>query len=162
MNLSSRCLCGSGIAYQDCCAPFHLGEKYPTTAQALMRSRYTAYALRNVAYLQATWDVTKRPEHIDFSRENIEWLRLEIIECKKGGMKDAKGIVVFKAYYQQDGEEHCMNEISRFTKHQGLWFYLDGVIKSIGKVGINTNQGLNALCACGSGKKFKRCCATKA
>jgi SEC-C motif-containing protein len=51
-----------------------------------------------------------------------------------------------------------MNEISRFTKINGHWFYLDGVIKSIGKVGMQTNQGKNAQCSCGSGKKFKRCC----
>ena len=123
-----------------------------------MRSRYTAYALRNAAYLQATWDATKRPEGIDFSRENIEWLRLEITETKKGGVKDSKGLVTFKAFYSQEGEEHSMNEISRFTKHDGQWFYLDGMIKSIGKVGGQVNLGKNAPCACGSGKKFKRCC----
>ncbi len=158
MNTSTLCLCGSGIDYQHCCGLFHSGEKIPATAEALMRSRYTAYALRNGAYLQETWDATKRPEKIDFSRENIDWLRLEIIDTKKGGIKDSKGVVSFKAYFMQDGEEHVMNEISRFTKINGRWFYLDGVIKSIGKVGLQTNQGKNALCSCGSGKKFKRCC----
>ena len=67
-------------------------------------------------------------------------------------------MVAFKAFYNQDGEEHVMNEISRFTKTNGRWFYLDGVIKSMGKVDLQTNQGKNALCSCGSGKKFKRCC----
>jgi SEC-C motif domain protein len=161
LNPTTPCLCGSTIAYGDCCQPFHLGEKIPSTAQALMRSRYTAYALQNGAYLQATWDATKRPESIDFSRENIEWLRLEITETKKGGAKDAKGLVTFKAFYIQNAEEHVMNEISRFTKHEGRWFYLDGVIKSIGKVGLETNLGKNAPCACGSGKKFKRCCGAE-
>lgn len=160
MTTHSACLCGTGLAYQDCCAPFHLGEKFPPTAVALMRSRYTAYALRDAAYLQATWAAEKRPAHIDFSRENSQWLRLEIIETKKGDLKDQKGIVVFKAYFLQAGEEQVMNEISRFIKSQGRWFYLDGVIKSIGKVGVQTNQGLNAPCACGSGKKFKRCCGS--
>lgn len=128
------------------------------TAEALMRSRYTAYALRDGAYLQATWDVTKRPERIDFSRENIEWLRLEITETKKGGINDSKGLVTFKAFYSQEGEEYAMNEISRFVKHEGRWFYLDGTIKSIGKINGQVNLGKNAPCACGSGKKFKRCC----
>jgi SEC-C motif-containing protein len=123
-----------------------------------MRSRYTAYVLRNAAYLQETWDATKRPEKIDFSREKIDWLRLEITDIKKGGIKVSKGVVAFKAFYKQDGEEHVMNEVSRFTKINGRWFYLDGVIKSMGKVDMQTNQGKNALCACGSGKKFKRCC----
>ena len=123
-----------------------------------MRSRYSAYVLRNGAYLQATWESTRRPGAIDLSRENIDWLRLEISEIKKGGIKDSKGVVAFKAFYSQDGEEHVMNEISRFTKINGRWFYLDGVIKSMGKVNQQTNQGKNALCSCGSGKKFKRCC----
>ena len=122
-----------------------------------MRSRYTAYVLRNAAYLQETWDATRRPEKIDFSRENIDWLKLEITGTKKGGIKDSKGVVVFKAFYSQDGEEHVMYEISRFTKINGRWFYLDGVIKSMGKVDLQTNQGKNALCSCGSGKKFKSC-----
>lgn len=123
-----------------------------------MRSRYSAYALRNAAYLQETWDAAKRPKDIDFSKETIEWVRLEISETKKGAAKDSKGIVVFKAFYLDNGEEHYINEISRFTKVNGRWFYLDGVIKSIGKTSAQTNLGKNAPCACGSGKKFKRCC----
>lgn len=158
MNIHTLCLCGSGFDYQYCCGPFHSGAKIPATAETLMRSRYTAYVLRNAAYLQETWDATKRPEKIDFSREKIGWLRLEISDIKKGGIKDSKGVVAFKAFYSQDGEEHVMNEISRFTKINGRWFYLDGVIKSMGKVDLQTNQGKNALCSCGSGKKFKRCC----
>jgi SEC-C motif-containing protein len=157
-NRRCFCLCGSGIAYQHCCGPFHTGEKIPATAVTLMRSRYTAYVLRNVVYLQETWDVSLRPNVIDFSRENINWLRLEITDIKKGEAKDSKGVVAFKAFYSQDGEEHVMNEISRFTKTNGRWFYLDGVIKSMGKVDQQTNLGKNAPCACGSGKKFKRCC----
>ena len=158
MILSSPCLCGSSLEYQDCCEPFHSGKSYPLTALALMRSRYVAYVLRNVAYLQETWDISKRPTAIDFSRENITWLRLEIVELKKGECNDSKGIVTFKAFYQQDDSECVMNEISRFTKTNGRWFYLDGVIKSMGAVNLQTNQGKNAACTCGSGKKFKRCC----
>lgn len=130
----------------------------PATAELLMRSRYSAYVLRNAEYLQQTWDATKRPEAIDFSREKITWLRLEITDIKKGTVKDTKGVVAFKAFYSQDGEECVMNEISRFTKIAGRWFYLDGVIKSMGRVDMQTNQGKNAPCTCGSGKKFKRCC----
>ena len=158
MNTPTPCLCGSGIEYQQCCGPYHSGEKVPATAEALMRSRYSAYVLRYAAYLQETWDATKRPEKIDFSREKIDWLRLEITETKKGGIKDSKGVVAFKAFFMLDDEEHVMNEISRFTKINGRWFYLDGVIKSMGKVGLQSNQGKNAQCTCGSGKKFKRCC----
>jgi SEC-C motif domain protein len=157
LDFHPLCRCGSGIDYHQCCGPFHLGEKIPATAEAMMRSRYSAYAMRNAPYLQETWDVTKRPGNIDFFTENVDWLRLEIADTKKGGIKDSKGVVSFKAFYMQDGEERVMSEISRFTKINGRWFYLDGVINSA-KVGLQTNSGRNALCSCGSGKKFKRCC----
>ncbi len=154
------CLCGSNLPYQICCRPYHLNEKYPTTAAQLMRSRFTAYALRNSDYLQATWDVHKRPKHIDFSQETVRWLKLDIIALTKGTAQDQRGIVEFKAFYSLAGQTAVMHEISRFKKIANRWFYVDGVVKSI----VNTDsqviqQNRNALCACGSGKKFKRCCA---
>ncbi|MGR9116220.1 MAG: YchJ family protein [Gammaproteobacteria bacterium] len=158
MNTSTACLCGSLLLYEQCCGPFHAGIDYPDTAQALMRSRFTAYAKHDDAYLLSTWEPSKRPASIDFSKDQAEWLRLEILSCKKGGKNDSKGLVEFKAYYLLDGEEHVMHELSRFNKEGGRWLYLDGVVKSVGKVGLQTNQGKNAPCPCGSGKKFKRCC----
>lgn len=156
LNSTDACLCGSGKVYADCCQAYHTNQKIPETAEALMRSRYTAYALHNADYLRATWDVKKCPENIDFSRETLTWLRLEVIETKKGGAKDDKGLVTFKAYYEQDGAEYCLHEVSRFIKQNGRWFYLDGAIKSIGAGTVNL--GKNAPCSCGSGKKYKRCC----
>jgi len=123
-----------------------------------MRSRFTAYALRNVDYLLDTWDKTTRPAKIDFSKETVDWTQLEIISRKKGEASDKKGIVEFKAYYDSDGKQHVMREISRFRKSDKLWVYLDGKVRSIAKVGEKTNQGRNAPCPCGSGKKAKRCC----
>jgi SEC-C motif-containing protein len=72
LNTHKLCFCGSVIEYKQCCEPFHSGEKIPATAEALMRSRYTAYALHNAAYLQETRDATRRPEKMDFSREKID------------------------------------------------------------------------------------------
>lgn len=155
---SEYCLCGSGLPYGQCCGLFHSGQTLPVTAEALMRSRFTAYALRNADYLSHTWDADRCPETIDFSREKAEWRKLEIIETKKGGAKDGKGLVEFKAYFIQEGEEYALHEISRFIKTANRWYYLDGVVKSIAKVGLNTNLGKNAPCSCGSGKKYKRCC----
>jgi SEC-C motif-containing protein len=152
------CLCGSGLAYLECCGQFHNGDKTPATAEGLMRSRFTAYALRNTEYLMATWDATTRPKAIDFSKETAEWLRLIIEMVKKGGPKDSKGLVEFKAFYRQDGVEQVMSETSRFTKQAGRWFYLGGVVKLIGNANQQINEGKNAPCSCGSGKKFKRCC----
>ena len=152
------CLCGSGSVYAECCALYHGGQQFPVTAENLMRSRFTAYAKRNAEYLLASWNASKRPASIDFSKETAVWQRLQIISCKKGGAKDSKGIVEFKAFYEQDGEDFFMHEISRFIKTGRQWLYMDGVIKAAGKVEYQVNAGKNALCACGSGKKFKRCC----
>ena len=153
-----HCLCSNNIEYEACCQPFHADEQTPRTAEALMRSRFTAYAMQNETYLLKTWDTSKRPKDIDFSKEQADWTKLEIVKTKKGGEKDSKGVVEFKAYYIQDNVEYVMNEVSRFIKQAGRWFYLDGVVKSVKQVGQQSNQGKNAPCSCGSGKKFKRCC----
>ncbi|MGZ4958915.1 MAG: YchJ family protein [Methylomonas sp.] len=155
---NETCLCGSGQTYPECCGRYHSGELAPPTAEALMRSRFSAYARRDVDYLLASWDPGKRPATIDFSKETAEWQKLEIIGTKKGGSKDNKGIVDFKAYYTQDGEDYFMHEISRFVKLGPRWLYLDGVVKAAGKVSTTSDTGKNAPCPCGSGKKFKRCC----
>ncbi|MGR9051316.1 MAG: YchJ family protein [Gammaproteobacteria bacterium] len=157
-NVAEDCLCGSGMSYRQCCEPYHLGTALPDTAEALMRSRFTAYARHDAEYLSTTWDASKRPERIDFAKEQAEWRKLDIIARKKGGKSDQKGLVEFKAYYVLDGDEYAMHELSRFKKTNGRWYYLDGVVKSIGKVGLDTRQGRNAPCPCGSGKKYKRCC----
>ena len=158
MSTQTHCLCGSGIEYAHCCEPFHSGAISAPTAEALMRSRFTAFAMHNTSYLLKTWEVSKRPADIDFSKDVAEWQRLEIINTKKGGAKDSKGLVEFKAFYLLDGEEHVMNEISRFRRLGRQWLYLDGAVKSIARVGQQTSQGKNSPCFCGSGKKYKRCC----
>ena len=158
---TTNCLCGSGVPYSQCCELLHSGQSTALTAEALMRSRFTAYAMHNDAYLLSTWDLASRPTAVDFSKDTGEWTRLEIVMLKKGMAKDHKGIVEFKAHFTVDGEQRVMNEISRFVKKQGQWFYQDGKVKSIALDHGSFNQGLNASCACGSGKKFKRCCGKK-
>jgi SEC-C motif-containing protein len=157
-DIETACLCGSEIEYSLCCEPFHKKLKLPSTAEALMRSRFVAYAKQNQAYLLETWHTSKRPKIIDFSKQEAVWTALDIIKTKKGMAKDSKGIVEFKAYYSLDSEAYVMNEISRFIKASGQWQYLEGLVKSVSKVNQQANQGKNAPCSCGSGKKFKRCC----
>jgi SEC-C motif domain protein len=158
LDIRLLCPCGSNVDYVDCCKPYHSGEKSALTAEALMRSRFSAYALDDTAYIIKTWAGSVQPEKIDFSKEPIEWSRLEIVGTKKGGIKDSKGIVEFKAYYIQNAEELVLHEASRFIKTNGRWLYLDGVVKSVGKIIPQSNEGKNAPCSCGSGKKYKRCC----
>ncbi|MEY4768784.1 MAG: hypothetical protein RL637_1423 [Pseudomonadota bacterium] len=152
------CLCGSGILFNDCCEAYHRGDKYPATAEMLMRSRFTGYALQNSDYLLATWDKNTRPKQIDFSKEIAEWSGLEILMVKKGQIQDDKGLIEFKAYYRFNQQLCVLHELSRFKKSAGQWFYLDGMVKSSGQIQTKVIQGKNALCECGSGIKFKRCC----
>ena len=125
---SSLCPCGSNQNYAECCQLFHVGKYLPVTAEALMRSRYSAYVFKNSDYLLATWYKTTRPKQLDFSQDNTTWKKLEILNCKKGGAKDDKGRVEFNAFYVQDNEIRLMHEISRFKKIAGRWFYVDGVL----------------------------------
>ncbi|MGR8933442.1 MAG: YchJ family protein [Gammaproteobacteria bacterium] len=132
--------------------------KTAATAETLMRSRFSAFVLQLEDYLLATWDKSNCPTHIDFSKDAAEWQHLEIIDCKKGSVSDNKGVVEFKAYYRLNGEEYALHEISRFIKQQGRWLYASGTVKTIVQPEQHSNKSLNALCSCGSGKKFKRCC----
>lgn len=124
-----------------------------------MRSRFSAYAAHNADYLLATWDTNTRPQHVEFSKEeDLAWERLDILSKKKGQIKDHRGIVEFKAHYKTDGQSYALHEISRFVKRNGRWYYLDGVVKSVGQSTAQSTQSRNAPCPCGSGKKYKRCC----
>ena len=158
MDSLSSSVSGSGIGYQQCCGVFHIGDSLPSTAEALMRSRFTAYAIDNSDYILATWNAATAPQQSKLTEEEIVWQRLEIVDTKKGEINDSKGIVEFKAFYLNKGEEFILHEVSRFAKTDGRWFYIDGVVKKVGKIIQQNNQGKNAPCSCGSGKKFKRCC----
>jgi SEC-C motif domain protein len=127
-----------------------------------MRSRFAAYALNNMVYIQHTWDSSTRPkeEKLNFGSEHIDWQKLDVINVKKGTVSDNKGMVEFKATYLKDGIEHVLHEVSRFAKTKNRWFYVDGVIKTAGQVVKQSNEGKNAPCPCGSGRKFKRCCVS--
>lgn len=144
------CPCGSGQNLVDCCAPVIAGESIAKTAEALMRSRYTAYVLGNAGYLAASWHPSTRPAQLDVSGQ-IEWLGLDVRACRAGLAADTKGTVEFIARYRQQDGQGQVRENSRFVKEQGVWFYLDGDLKT-------ATAGRNDPCICGSGKKFKKCC----
>jgi SEC-C motif-containing protein len=122
------CPCGSNQNYAECCEPFHNNAKIAPTAEMLMRSRYSAYVLKKADYLLATWYKNMCPKSLDFSQEATIWQKLEILNTKKGGVKDEKGRVEFNAFYLQDGENCLMHEIIRFKKVACRWFYVDGVL----------------------------------
>lgn len=150
-EVMEKCPCGSGKAYRDCCAPLHHGEKSAASAEALMRSRYSAYVLKLSDYLAETWHSPTRPASLDIGSDDTPWQRLTIIATDKGNESDSEGTVEFAAYYQ-GGQLH---ERSRFVKEEGKWFYLDGeILPPVASAKV----GRNDPCPCGSGKKYKKCC----
>ncbi|MEW6313612.1 MAG: YchJ family protein [Pseudomonadota bacterium] len=128
--LANSCPCGSGVAYAECCAHFHRGAAAPS-AEALMRSRYSAYVLCLEDYLLATWHASTRPARLDLEQERrTQWLGLRVVATRSGMADDGSGSVEFVARYKVNGKAGRLHEISRFLREQGRWFYLDGEIES--------------------------------
>jgi SEC-C motif domain protein len=121
MNL---CFCNSQKAFQDCCEPYIKGLKKAPTAEALMRSRYSAYATHQVDYLVETTHVSQRALH---SKVDIllwatanQWQKLEVI-------KTSSTTVEFKAYYLDTNKnQQIHHEFSTFIQEEGVWYYVDG------------------------------------
>lgn len=133
--------------------------RVPTTARALMRSRYTAYVRMDAAYLLSTWHPSTRPLQLQFeAEENVTWQGLRLIGTDRGEEDDLEGEVEFVAYFRQGNEERCMGEKSRFVREQARWLYVDGVAIPCGRPEASDKRGRNSPCPCGSGRKFKRCC----
>ncbi len=119
------CPCGSGQPYAGCCRRWHAGEAAPT-AEALMRSRYSAYVLTLADYLQSTWHASTRPETLDLAADAAEtrWLGLEVKRHATTG--DDRATVEFVARYRIGGRGHRLHETSRFVREGGRWYYVDG------------------------------------
>lgn len=125
----NACLCGSGKPYAGCCGGLHAGTIDAPSAEALMRSRYSAYVLGLEPYLLATWHATTRPAALGLAEESAtKWLGLEI---KGRQMPDASHATVeFVARYRVAGRGHRLHEISNFIREAGRWFYVDGDVRS--------------------------------
>jgi SEC-C motif domain protein len=121
------CPCGSGGDFARCCGAVHRGERPADTAEALMRSRFSAFAVGDTDYLLRSWDPSTRPPVLDLE-DTITWRRLQIVDTEAGGPDDATGIVEFRAQYLQDGRRQILHERSRFRRgRDGAWRYVDGV-----------------------------------
>jgi len=126
--LNESCLCGSEKPYSQCCFPFHSRDKYPETAEQLMRSRYVAYAKHLESYLLETWHQSNRPVSFEFDSD-LTWHQLIINDCKKGRKKDQEGWVTFTAFYQVAGNQNQFQEKSYFIRDENdHWCYVAGDI----------------------------------
>lgn len=122
----ARCPCLSGLTYGECCGPLHRGERVAPTALALMRSRYSAFAVHDGEYLSATWHPRSRPDVIGLDTRE-RWYRLDIEETVGGGPLDSQGVVEFTAYHRSDDERGSLHERSGFVREQGRWWYVGRV-----------------------------------
>lgn len=130
MTQTISCPCGSQTPYSACCQPAIEGQKSAATAEALMRSRYTAYVLEEWRYLYNSWHPQTRPTRKSLSRtEKTDWQSLEILSTTGGQALDNKGTVEFRASWKTaDGIISSLHEKSRFERLQGKWVYIDGDI----------------------------------
>ncbi|WP_275271596.1 YchJ family protein [Limnobacter sp. P1] len=124
-NKTQPCPCGNGV-YQACCQPFHLHAMLAPTAEALMRSRYSAYALGLSDYVLSTWHISTRPKHLDLQQELAQgkWLGVNV---KGHWPQGSKAEVEFVARYKpNNGPASRLHERSRFVQENGHWYYVDG------------------------------------
>lgn len=120
------CPCGTGVDYDACCGPWHRGGDAPT-APALMRSRYSAYARGDLAHVRRTWHPSTRPADLA-PGEDVEWLRLHVVDTEDGGAGDRTGVVEFVARYRAHGRPGTLRERSEFVREDGRWYYLRGTV----------------------------------
>ena len=161
------CVCGIDESTETHCLPFIKGEKSPETAEALMRSRYSAYVLGEIDYVldthtpEAAADVDRKSTEL-WSKQS-KWLGLEVTSTDKGGPEDTEGTVEFVAKYKLRNVTVEHRERAHFEKRDGKWKFADAEqlagppIKNEGP-----KVGRNDPCPCGSGKKYKKCCGKAA
>ena len=120
------CPCGSSLTYDKCCGPVIQGDKPASTAEQLMRSRYSAYTKVDTGYLRASLHPDKRSDFDEKSTrtwaEGSEWHRLEIVETMGGGPGDTQGQVEFTATFSEDGVRREHREQATFKKEDKLGF----------------------------------------
>lgn len=159
--MSSNCPCGSQKSISDCCLPYIEGTAKAPTPEALMRSRYTAYTLHNVDYIEDTMLGAVKAEFdkekaLEWAKKS-QWDRLEMIHTEF--KTPTQGFVEFKAFYTIAQKQYCLHELSEFTLQDNTWFYIDGnEVKPHPFLRANEKLGRNDPCSCGSGKKYKKCC----
>jgi SEC-C motif-containing protein len=120
------CPCGTGLPYAECCGRLHDGSASAATAEALMRSRYSAFAVGDAGYLLETWHPTTRPPTLRLDRD-VRWTGLDVLATTGGSLLAAEGTVEFRAHHVVHGVAGSQHENSRFRREDGRWHYLDGV-----------------------------------
>ena len=162
---NQTCPCGSLKTLGLCCLPLISHTQKAPTAEALMRARYTAYTLEAIDFIQRT-NLPQSNGKDDFDVESAKkwasqskWLGLEVLSTKLGGPTDSEGYVEFIAHFEAQGKKEKHHEYAYFKKVDDTWFFAEGQLKQAPIVRESAKVGRNDPCTCGSGKKYKKCCA---
>lgn len=152
MRTPIACPCGSEQSFQLCCSPFHEGIRFPETAEKLMRSRYSAFAVGNLPYLKETIAgkaaLTLDSDNLSQVLNTHQWLGLDIVSSTEDQQNTDHATVEFRALYDNQGKYGLLHERSEFKRINGRWYYV---------AGVTVKSSRNELCPCHSGKKFKKC-----
>lgn len=87
-----------------------------------MRSRYSAYVVRDETYLLRTWSTASRPRRVPFD-DDLRWTGLEILGRTGGSAFHTVGTVEFRARFEHDGQPGEQRENSEFLRVDGAWVY---------------------------------------
>lgn len=153
MSTVTNCPCGSGLEFQQCCGRLLDGSTFATNAEQLMRSRYSAFSLGKLDYLQASWHPDFVPDDLTIDPA-VKWIKLRVVDFVDA---ENTAVVEFEASFLVYGRVEGMHERSRFVCQQGRWLYTDG--DPLTPSFKAHKPARNEPCPCGSGKKYKRCCA---
>lgn len=155
------CPCGSGISYSECCELIITGVRQAKTAEMLMRARYSAYVFAGMDFIFESTHPDYRHDYDHAGTkewaETAEWLGLEIVSSKGGGMDDSVGEVEFIARFKEKGDLREHHEAGQFKRKDDIWFFTEGRMAGQKPLAV-TKVGRNTPCLCGSGLKFKKCC----
>ena len=151
VKTTALCPCQSLLSYEDCCGRFHSGNMFPETAEQLMRSRYSAFVLKNIPYIVQT-TVPSQQTLLDEKAlqdwaDETQWLGLEIVKAET--LTKTQSAVEFKAHFQGNEQPQVHHEHSLFVKIDGRWYFVDPTVP------LPSNK---QPCVFGSGKKFKHSC----
>ncbi|WP_333606773.1 YchJ family protein [Arsukibacterium sp.] len=148
--MSLNCYCCSKLSFAECCEPVLTAKQYATSPLQLMRSRYSAYCLKQIDYLVQTQHASGRTvtikEEITAFAEQVHFVALDIIK-----VNETNHTVSFIARYISGNKLETLAETSNFV-FEHRWYYTAGVTE------FSSNKiNRNDTCPCGSGKKFKQC-----
>lgn len=127
-----KCPCNPKKEYLECCSLAHRDFSNIKTAEQLMRSRYSAFVLGIIDYLQLSHHSLYRPSSTEATEikkwtNSVDWIRLEVLNVSSGLERDSFGYVEFKAFFSEKGKIDCIHEHSKFCKENGNWVYLNEV-----------------------------------